>query len=92
VDIYKGYESMRNLVKTETNSRLFLDNPELKNGEFTEYVSYISYGTMEVITQPQILTTMGGAGPLHMLPWYIENMKGEGTRQSVELRWLEARS
>jgi len=78
VDIYKGYENMRNLVKTETNSRLFLDNPELRNGEFTEYVSYISYGTMEVITQPQILTTMGGAGPLHMLPWYIENMKGEG--------------
>jgi hypothetical protein len=76
--MYKAFENMRNLVKTETNSRIFLDDPKLKNGEFTKYVSYISYGTMEVITQPEILTTWEGIGPLNMLPWYIENMRGEG--------------
>jgi hypothetical protein len=76
--MYEAFEGMRNLVRTETNSRIFLDDPKLINGEFKKYVSYISYGTMEVITQPQILTTLGGVGPLHMLPWYIENMTGEG--------------
>jgi len=76
--MYKAFESMRNLVRTETNSRIFLDDPKLMNGEFKKYVSYINYGTMEVITQPQILTTWDGTGPLHMLPWYIENMKGDG--------------
>lgn len=76
--MYNAFANMRNLVKTETNSRILLDDPKLMNGEFTKYVSYISYGTMEVITQPQILTTWEGVGPLYMLPWYIENMKGEG--------------
>jgi hypothetical protein len=55
-----------------------LDDPKLIDGRFTNYVSYISYGTMEVITQPEVHTTWEGSGPLYMLPWYIENMKGEG--------------
>jgi hypothetical protein len=78
--MYKAFENMRNLVKTETNSRIYLEeDPKSFTGEFTRYVSYISYGTMEVITQPQILTTWGeGDEPVYMLPWYIENMKGEG--------------
>jgi hypothetical protein len=76
--MYDAYKNMRNLVKTETNSRIFLDDPKQRNGEFTKYVSYISYGTMEVITQPEIITRWGEIGPLHMLPWYIENMQGEG--------------
>lgn len=76
--MYKAFENMRNLVRTETNSRIFLDDPKRVNGEFKTYVSYISYGTMEVITQPQIHTTWEGVGPLYALPWYIENMKGEG--------------
>jgi hypothetical protein len=84
--MYKAFENMRNLVRTETNSRIFLDDPKLANGEFKNYVSYISYGTMEVITQPQILTTWEGTGPLYMLPWYIENMKGEGESRVGTIR------
>jgi hypothetical protein len=76
--MYEAFENMRNLVRTETNSRIFLDDPKSMNGEFKNYVSYISYGTMEVITQPELLTTWEDAGPLHMLPWYIENMTGDG--------------
>jgi hypothetical protein len=76
--MYEAFGKMRNLVKTETNSRIFLDDPKLMDGKFTKYVSYISYGTMEVITQPQIQTRWGDTGPLYMLPWYIENMQGEG--------------
>jgi hypothetical protein len=76
--MYEAFKDMRNLVRTDTNSRIFLDDPKLKDGKFTRYVSYISYGTMEVITQPEIHTRWDGVGPLHMLPWYIENMKGEG--------------
>jgi hypothetical protein len=76
--MYEMFQNMRNLVKTETNSRIFLDDPESKDGEFKNYLSYINYGTMEVITQPPILTRWGEGGPLYMLPWYIENMQGEG--------------
>ena len=76
--MFQAFENMRNLVRTETNSRIFLDDPTLKDGKFTKYVSYISYGTMEVITQPQIHTFQGDSGPWFMLPWYIENMQGEG--------------
>jgi hypothetical protein len=76
--MYEAFENMRNLVRTETNSRIFLDDPKTMNGEFKRYVSYINSGTMEVITQPEILTTWGDVGPLHMLPWYIENMTGDG--------------
>jgi hypothetical protein len=77
--MYDQYKGMRNLVRTETNSRIFLDDPKLKDGELKHYVSYINHGTMEVITQPEVRTQWEGSGPLHMLPWYIENMKGEGT-------------
>jgi hypothetical protein len=76
--MYEAFGNMRNLVKTETNSRIFLDDGKSRDGKFNKYVSYISYGTMEVITQPPVLTTLGDTGPLFMLPWYIENMKGEG--------------
>ena|ERR1044071_718447 len=76
--MYSAFENMRNLVKTETNSRIFLDDPNKMDGVFSRYVSYINTGTMEVITQPQILTTMKGSEPRFMLPWYIENMQGEG--------------
>ena len=76
--MYEMFKGLRNKVKTETNSRIFLDDPKLKNGEFKNYLSYINYGTMEVITQAPILTRWGEGGPLYMLPWYIENMQGEG--------------
>ena len=79
--MYSKFGNLRTLVRTETNSRIFLDDPKSKNGEFKTYVSYVSYGTMEVITQPQVLTRYGEHGPLHMLPWYIENMKNEGKSQ-----------
>jgi hypothetical protein len=76
--MYEAFGTMNNTVRTETNSRIFLDDPKLMDGKFTKYISYISYGTMDVITQPQIQTRWGEVGPLYMLPWYIENMKGEG--------------
>ncbi len=76
--MYEMFAGMRNLVKTETNSRIFLDDPKLMDGQLKNYLSYVNYGTMEVITQPQILTPWNDVGPLHMLPWYIENMQGEG--------------
>jgi hypothetical protein len=76
--MYEAFQNMRNLVKTETNSRIFLEDLQTRNGQFTRYVSYISIGTMEVITQPVIRTTWEGSGQVYMLPWYIENMKGEG--------------
>jgi hypothetical protein len=77
--MYEQFKGMRNLVKTETNSRIFLDDPKLKDGQLKHYVSYVSHGTMEVITQPPIRSQWAGSGPLYMLPWYIENMRGEGT-------------
>jgi uncharacterized protein DUF6004 len=76
--MYDMFSGMRNLVRTETNSRIFLDDPAKKDGKFTRYLSYINSGTMEVVTQPEIHTTWEGDGPFHMLPWYIENMQGEG--------------
>jgi hypothetical protein len=76
--MYQAFGNMRNLVRTETNSRIFLDDPKSRDGKLNKYVSYISYGTMEVITQPQVLATLEDSGPLHVLPWHIENMQGEG--------------
>jgi hypothetical protein len=84
--VYQAYENMRNLVRTETNSRIFLDDPKLMDGKYTKYVSYISYGTMEVITQPQIITQWAGTGPWYVLPWYIENMQGIGQSSIGEIK------
>jgi hypothetical protein len=84
--MYQAFANMRNLIKTETNSRIFLDDPKLKDGKFTKYLSYINIGTMEVITQPEILTTWEGSSPLCMLPWYIENMQGEGDSAMGRIR------
>jgi hypothetical protein len=76
--MYEAFENLHNTVKTETNSRLFLDDPDLKDGVFSRYVSYVSYGTMEVFTQKVIRAPRDEGGQAAMLPWYIENMKGEG--------------
>ncbi len=80
--MYKMFENMRNTVRTETNSRIFLDDPKKKDGKFTNYVSYINHGTMDVITQPQVLMSVEGSELLWILPWYIENMRGEGSART----------
>ena len=76
--MYRAFQNVRTVTKTVTNGRLFLDDPKSKNGEFKRYVSVIFDGTMEVITQPQVITIWEDVGPLYALPWWVDNMPSEG--------------
>lgn len=76
--MYTAFENMRALAKTRTNVRVFLDDPNKKDGNFSNYLSFILEGTMEVFTSAQAYTTWGDTGPLYVLPWYIGDMPSEG--------------
>jgi hypothetical protein len=76
--MFKAFENLRNVTRTQTNARLFLDSPDTKNGEFKRLVNVMFEGTMEVITQPQVFTSWGDLGPIYALPWIVDNMPSEG--------------
>jgi hypothetical protein len=76
--MFAAFQNIRTVTKTRTNIRLFLDDPALKDGKFTKYVSAILEGTMEVFTGPQAYTVWDDTGPLYVLPWYVGDMPSAG--------------
>jgi hypothetical protein len=76
--MFAAFENLRTVTRTQTNGRLFLDDPATKNGEFKRLVNVMFEGTMEVTTQRQILTAWGESAPLYALPWIVNNMPSEG--------------
>jgi hypothetical protein len=76
--MYSAFSGIRNIAKTQTNVRMFLDDLKKPTGEFKNYVTTIFVGTMEVVTKPQVLTVWGDVGPLYVLPWYVVSMPSEG--------------
>lgn len=76
--VYERFANLRTVTRTQTNIRLFLDEPNKRTNKFTNYVSSILEGTMEVFTRPQIQASWCDDGPLFMLPWDVGDMPSEG--------------
>jgi hypothetical protein len=76
--MFAAFANLRTQTRTQTNGRLFLDDPATKNGEFKKLVNVMFEGTMEVTTQPQVLTPWGDVGLVYALPWFVDNMPSEG--------------
>jgi len=76
--MYTAFQNIRTVTRTQTNVRLFLDNPKTKDGKFARYVSVMLEGTMEVFTTAQALSVWEEVGPLYVLPWYVGDMPSEG--------------
>jgi hypothetical protein len=76
--MYRAFQNITTVTKTQTNIRLFLDDPATQNGEFKTYLTSILEGFMEVFTHPQVLSTWKETGPLYLLPWSVGEMPSEG--------------
>ncbi|HTC03541.1 MAG TPA: hypothetical protein VK749_09090 [Xanthobacteraceae bacterium] len=83
--MYQRYTGLRTVTKTQTNVRLFLDDPNKRDRKFTKVVNVILSGTMEVFTQQQFTTTLPlfdcaavSSGELAVLPWTVGDMPSSG--------------
>jgi len=74
-DLVRAFQNLRTVTRTQTNGLLLLDDPKDRTGEFTNAVSVILDGTLEVFTQPPVLSREG----LYLLPWWIGEMPSRGT-------------
>jgi|SRR5215467_2237031 len=83
--MYQAFAEQRTVTRTQTNVRLFLDDPKTRDGRLTRLVNVILDGTMEVFTQRQFFTTTplfdcdaASPGELAVLPWTVGDMPSSG--------------
>lgn len=72
--IYEAYGKLRTVTRTQTNVVLLLDDAKTRKRKLTNVVNVILDGTMEVFTQPPVLTREG----IYLLPWWIGEMPSVG--------------
>jgi len=76
--MYAAFSNMQVATRTRTNVKFYLDDPTKRDGQFTNYISALLDGYMDVVTRPQALTVWNDVGPLYVLPWHVLDMPSEG--------------
>jgi hypothetical protein len=81
--MYEVFGDLRTVTRTQTNVLLLLDDPDGGGREFTNVVNVILDGTMEVFTQPPVMTRAG----MSLLPWWVGEMPsvGESTVGTIHM-------
>jgi hypothetical protein len=76
--MYQEFANTRIVTTTRTNVRLYLTPPNSQQLNFTNYVSVILDGTMEVFTQDPIRSVWEDKCALDALPWSVGDMPSQG--------------
>ncbi|MGB9366869.1 MAG: hypothetical protein WCE79_12745 [Xanthobacteraceae bacterium] len=91
--MYQSFVRMRTVTRTQTNVRLFLDDPKKRDQRHLRVVNVILDGTMEVFTQDQFTTTVplfncdaASPGELAVLPWTVGDMPSSGESELGTIR------